>query len=472
MKTQPDSTIYINIKYLKQKHRSAIISFSLLLPALLFVCLFQGCGPGIQGHGIVLWAEKDTGIKNGDIVKILSESLIQDAFIVYKDNPKERITLKQWRLEVLKTKKEAEAFAVEYAPYSSMYAYSEKDGVPPVRESPDSSSGVKIISKPKAYQVLKVLKKIEEAVTIEDMTDYWYQVLIEYQGIGADGEYKLLGDKGYCFGHLLKVFQTDKNPEDMIQKNTKTEDKEDPLDNFLTIIWRPEYFSDMINSGRLDLDQFKSSIGLFPEPGGKKIIISLPDGYYEFDYTDISRIRYYHYLFQGADLRIEIISTSRVSVTYMADGEQVNELFLKINSNIDVLVEREKEIRDALYEDFYLRGQVLTSSAYGTIVLKEDKTFTWTGFDKLIPAVIPHDITGSGRIDFPHYISSTLKENYDGVITFYFRGYSPDAGTNFLFKKTEKGARFFYVKEELIKNRQVIKTDLNPMVIFFTFSEG
>lgn len=460
-----------NSNFNSNRH-TGILFLSAILCSILFFCLFPGCGIGIKGYGVVLWADKDTGLVNGEIVKVVSESMIQDAYIVYKENPKEKIPLKLWRVEFFKSKKEAEQYAEEYAPYSSTYAYSEKDGVPPVREMPENSSSVRIIAKPKAHQPLKILKKMEEAVEIEEMTDYWYQVLVEFQGIGKDGQYQLLGEKGYCFGHFLKVIQTDENPEEEIQESIKPESKENPLDNFLHNVWRPEYFSDMISSGRLDLKLFKSTFGIFPEPLGNRIVISLADGYYVYDYTDISQIRYNYYTFQGADLRIEIISNFQVSVTYMAKKERVNSLFIKITSDIDALVEREVKIRDALYEDFFIRGSVLTSSAYGTIVLNPDKTFTWTDFDKLIPAVIPHEITGRGRIDFPHYISSALKENYDGVITFYFTGYSPDAGVNFLYKKTEKGARLFYVKEELIERRQVMKTDLNPMVIFFTFSGG
>jgi hypothetical protein len=453
------------------KGKNTIYLFFLVLFFFLVFCyLLQGCGPGVKGHGVVLWADTDTGLKNGEIVKIISDSVVQDAYIVYKENPAERVPLKHWRVEVFKTKKAAEEFAARYAPYSSMYAYSKKDGIPPVREIPESGSSVKIISKPKAYQPLKILDKMEQPVRIDEMTDYWYQVLIEYQGIGGDGQYQLLGEKGYCFGHLLEIFETDNDPVSVIQEKLESETSEDPLDILLNNEWRPSYFGDMIRSGRLDLHRFRSAVGLFPEPVNKRIIISRADDLHEFEYTDITRVRYNLYSFQGANVRIEMISNSRISVTYTVDDEQVNDTYILINANIEELIERERNIRDSIYEDFFLRGPVLSSSAYGTIVLNPDKTCSWTGFDKLIPAVIPREISGKGRIDFPYYISPGLKENYDGVITFYFTGYAPKAGVNFLYKKTENGVRLFYVKEDLIVNRKVSRTDLNPMVIFFTFS--
>ncbi|MBN2535616.1 MAG: hypothetical protein JXB88_22250 [Spirochaetales bacterium] len=468
MKRYPEKSNWSSNLLLMQKHNR--ILFYTIPCLLLFFCILFHCGTGLEGYGVVLWAEKDTGLVNGNIVKVISESLIQDAYIVTGENTKEKVFIKLWRLEFFKSKKEAERFAEKYAPYSGMYAFSEKDGTPPVREIPENSSSVKIISRPKAYQPLKILNKKEEPVKIDEMTDYWYQVLVEYQGIGKDGQYKLLGGKGYCFGHLLEIFQTDGDPEEEIRKRTATETGEDPLENLLNNVFRPVYFIEMINSGRVDPDRFKSAIGFFPEPMANRIVISLPGERYTFDYTDITRVRYNYYSFQGVDLRIEVLSSTRISVTYMVKSGQVNTTFIKINADIDALVERELQIRDALYEDFFIRGPVLTSSAYGKIVLNQDKTFTWINFDKLIPAVIPHEISGRGKIDFPHYISSTLKDNYDGVITFYFTGYSPDAGVNFLYKKTEKGVRLFYVKEELIEERRVTKTDLNPMVIFFTFS--
>jgi len=455
---------------LAQNHFVVRFFYYIIFSLFLLPCLLTGCSSQAKGYGVVLWAESDSGLVNGEIVKIVSESVIQKAYIVSSENLGKRVPLEKWRLELYKTKKEAEQYAKEYEPYASMYAYSEKDGIPPVREKPENSGGVKIISKPNAYQPIKILGRQEEKAEINEMTDYWYHVLIQYQGIGNDGQYQQLGGNGYCFGHYLEIFQTNGDPLNEIAEKNDTGTEEDPLENLLQTVWRPDYFGTMINSGRLDLHMFKNTIGLFPDPDQKKIVISTITDSYEFYYTGITNVRYNLYTFQDVDLRIEILSKYRISVTYMADGKQVTSVYRKVATDIDELINREIQIRNALFEDFYLRGPVLSSSAYGTITLKEDKTILWTGYERLIPSVIPKKISGSGWIDFPNYISSSLKDNYHGIITFFFNDYAPEKGINFLYKKTENGVRLFYVREELIQDRRVSKADLNPIVIFFTFS--
>jgi hypothetical protein len=439
---------------------------------LIMFLVLTGCGPHIEGYGVILQGDKETGLKNNEIVKVFSESVIQNAFIVFREKPEEQLPVKKWRIKVFKNEKEAAQFATEYAPFAGKYAYSLKDGIPPVRETPENSSSVKIISKPKAYQPLKILGRTEDKVKINDMVDYWYHVLIEYQGIGADGQYKLLGGEGYCFGYSLELFETDGDPMEEIARIQEADKGEDPLDNLLHNVWRPGYFYEMIQSGAYDLGLFKSTIGLFPEPENQRLILTTYEKTYTYEYTDIAEVRNGLYAFLGADVRIDIYSNYRISLTYMAGDEQKNILYRKITADIDALIERELNRRKGLYEDFFLRGPVLSSSAYGKIILYEDNTFSWTGFNKLVPGVIPENVSGRGRIDFVHYLSSDLRDSYDGVITFFFNDYHSSAGINFLYKKTDDGVRLFFVSETAITKRIVKRTDMNPIVIFFTFNKS
>jgi hypothetical protein len=439
--------------------------------ALFFIVLLAGCGPKIIGYGVILWAEKDTALLNGDIVKISAESRIQKSYIVHKDDEKKGIPIITWRAEFFTTYQDAEDFAKKFRPYAHLYAYSDKDGIPPVREIPLNSKTVKIISKPKAYQVMKVIGRTEEKTKIQNMEDYWYYVLIEYQGIGKSGNYELLGEKGYCFGYYLSLINTEDEPEKVIEAERSVTNEDEQLDILLGSTWRPSYFLDMIHAGRIDLQRFNSDIGLFPEPRVNRITIETLEGLYVFDYSGITHVRSSLFSFNDADLRIEVLSDSKISVTYNASGNQVNEIFVKIKTDINELCEREITLRKAFYNDFYIRGKVLSSSAYGVINLDEKQYFSWKGCEKLVPSIIPPTARKNGKVDFPFYISRELKDRYDGVITLYFEGYTSEKGINFLYKFTEQGVRLVSVQEDYIVDREVTRTGINPIIIFFTFSE-
>ncbi|MBN1699730.1 MAG: hypothetical protein JW881_19605 [Spirochaetales bacterium] len=440
------------------------------LTLLLVLISVTCCGPRIKGYGVVLWAEKDSGLQNGDVVEIRSESRIRKSYIVRREGGAKNIPIVTRRVEVFTTREDSEAFAERYAPYTTLYAYSDKDGIPPVREKPLNSKDVKIITKPKAYQVMKVIDKTDEKTIIGSMDDFWYLVLIEYQGIGPSGNYELLGEKGYCFGHYLNIIDTREDPEKEIETVRSESNEDDQLDLLMNTVFRPSYYLDMIRKGRIDLERFSSAIGLFPEPAVNRITIKKSDGYYVFDYSDITRVSSSLFSFSNADIRIEMLSPERISVTYNASGKQVNELFVIIDEDIDELCEREKAFRKALYNDFYIRGKILSSSAYGTITLDEDFYFTWKGFEKLVPSIIPRSARKNGNVDFPFFLSQELGDQYDGVITFYFDGYRSEKGINFLYKFTDQGVRFISALEEYIIEREVTRIGLNPIIIFFTFS--
>jgi hypothetical protein len=460
-----------NLLHVYERHDTWKKTTSLWLSLMVcFILSLAGCGLQTIGYGVILWAENDSVLVNGDIVRISAISRIQKSYIVHKDDVDKGIPIITWRVEFFSTYQEAEEFAQKFRPYAHLYAYSDKDGTPPVREEPLNSKTVRIISKPKAYQVLKVVGRTEEKTKIGNMEDYWYYILIEYQGIGRAGNYETLGEKGYCFGHYLNIIATGDDPEKEIEKKQSETNEDELLTALLSTTWRPSYFLDMIVTGRIDLSRFNSSMGLFPEPGVNRITIETPDGVYKFDYSGIIRVRSNLFSFTDADLRIEVLSDARISATYTAYGKQVNEMYVKIKTDIDELCAREKTLRKAFYNDFYIRGKVLSSSAYGVITLDENQGFSWKGFERLAPSIIPRTAQGSGNVDFPFFIAKDLKDQYDGIITFYFKGYKSEKGISFLYKFTDQGVRFVSLHEDYIIEREVTRTGINPIIMFFTFS--
>ncbi|MCL2266659.1 MAG: SH3 domain-containing protein, partial [Treponema sp.] len=76
--------------------------------------------------------------------------------------------------------------------------------------------------------------------------------------------------------------------------------------------------------------------------------------------------------------------------------------------------------RENQYMNVYYQGPVYSSSNYGRLTLATTGAFTWTGFELLVPHIIPSDSNGTGLIRTTLGISADLSKEYDGVFTFEF----------------------------------------------------
>jgi hypothetical protein len=382
--------------------RSSILHGFAWLVLLFAIVCGSACGIHTIGYGVVLWPEKDAGVQAGDIVPVTSEQKSKDTCIFYNKKEKKSVLTPTWRIEQFTSKKKAEVFAKKYAAYANMYAYGERDGIPPVREQPLNSTGVKIITKPKAAQIIKIVGRSDEKAPIEDMNDYWYEVLVEYQGIGKDGSFVNLGGRGFCYGYYLRIFESASNSEKDIAKKVADLNTDATLQHVLNNTWRPIYFQEMIDRGKINTGLFNNNIGIFPLPLSGVIEIVTPKGKFNFPYTEIIKVKSDTYTFKDSNLRVEALSDRKISVTFPEDGKQVTALYVIIDEDIDALYDKEVEARENYYKAFYSKGNVLSSSAYGSITLEEKKRITWKDFTKLVPSIIPENVSGTGWVDFPY----------------------------------------------------------------------
>ncbi|MDA3949712.1 MAG: hypothetical protein PF508_10860, partial [Spirochaeta sp.] len=135
---------------------------------------------------------------------------------------------------------------------------------------------------------------------------------------------------------------------------------------------------------------------------------------------------------------------------------------------ISVIVEAERERRRMQLEQFLQRGSGLVSTAYGTVRISERGAVTWTGFERLVPGVLPATFNGSGRFEFGIYLNDDLRGRYDGAV----RLVAPESTTNFLYSFTDDGVRFVYVPSRLVEKQTVTAEPVSPVVIFFRFLPG
>lgn len=450
--------------------RIAMGIFAHVLSVIIILASWS-CGPATIGHGVVLWPEKDSELSSGERVIITAEQRSTGILTVFDQKKKKSVDISGWRIERFPSPGKADAFAQKFAPYAGMYAYGTRDGVPPVREQPLNTGSVKIITKPRTGQLLKIIGKSEEKTRIEEMEDYWYEVLVEYQGIAPNGEFGPIGGRGFCYGYYLKLFNDTGDSKQEIADVIAGLNTDTVLQNILANTWRPIYFQEMIDRGKINTGMFRSTIGLFPSPLDRKIEIVTPKGSFPFPYTEIITAQQGSYAFSGTNLRIESQAEKRISVTFVEDLQRVTMQYVIIDDDIDKLIERENGQRDELYAAFTEKGGVLSSSAYGKITLGDNRKFIWKNFEKLVPSILPQGLSGSGNVDFPYVLAPALKKDYDGIVTFFFAETRAKTNYSFAYTFVDNGVRFYYVPIANIDEYMVKRTGSSPVVIFFSFSE-
>jgi hypothetical protein len=143
------------------------------------------------------------------------------------------------------------------------------------------------------------------------------------------------------------------------------------------------------------------------------------------------------------------------------------------------LIIQETERRAALFETIYAQGPAFTSVNYGTLSFMEDEKFSWTGYELLVPQLIPPAALGSGTVTMGLFLASSLEDRYDGAFSLTFNGMSAlgnaaEAGrtVHFMYTLDAQGLRLEYAAPENIEGVTVTRRAASPMVIYFFKAEN
>jgi hypothetical protein len=408
------------------------------------------------GYGLVLWGGEESPVRTGEILPIRQKSQIQDTYLIRLPDTKEMVEVPTWRIRLFASREEALRGAEQYAPYLDMYAYSERDGLP-LREEPDQEA--RRVYKLAEGQLVKVVAQGEQKVRIGEYEDYWYLVLTED------------GYRGYCFGFYLPVFSSSGDPKAEVQALMA---RDPMLDALLGTDWRPEYFQEMAEKGRIDLSAFGPRFGFFVDPQSKEIRLVTSKRSSRYRYERVENVGTNRYVFEGPDIgpagiRVNMRSSQRIVLTYSWGDQVLSSVFIDFSGDIEEIVSEERERRERLMETFTSRGTVLRSRAYGNIYLQEQMRFRWEDYGRLGEQIFLEPVRGTGRVDFPYYLSDRLADSFYGVLTFRFDEYEEDEGTSFLYSFDSSGVRFEYIRPQGIENLQVVRRDSSPLVIYFSF---
>jgi hypothetical protein len=428
-----------------------------LLPLLLLgAALALGSCTRNIGYGLVLWAGEESPVQTGEILPVQQESQVQSTYLIRLPGTKELAEIPTWRMRLFTSKEEALKGAAEYAPYQNMYAYSERDGLP-LREEADQEA--RRVYKLAEGQLVKVLSRVEQKVKVGSYEDYWYLVLTDD------------GYQGYCFGYYLPMFTSAGDPKAEVEALIA---RDPMLEALLGTDWRPEYFREMVDKGRIDLTTFGPGFGFFVDPVERQIRLIPGKRSYSYNYERVENVGANRYVFEGPEIpsggiRVNMQSDQRIVCTYSVGDQVLSSVFIAFEDDIEEIVARERERRERLAQTFSSRSRVLRSSAYGNIYLEEQMRFRWEDFGRLGEQIFLKPVRGAGTVDFPYYLSDGLSGSFDGVITFRFNEYERDQGTSFLYSFESSGVRFEYVHPQGIENLEVIRRDSSPLVIFFSY---
>jgi len=405
----------------------------------------------------LLWATEDPQIASGTVLPVYIRSNIDKVWVVGVPETSRKIEIPLTRLEFAGSKRKAQKRAHEFAGYAKIYAENMQDGLP-VREDPDNGS--RRVYRLRPGEIIKILEKAEGnppiSATGEPLDGDWYLVLT------GDGV------RGYCFSYRLKLFEHNQGPL-LAASAARRETINDPdLEMVLSRTWSPESYQQMINSRRIDIAELEKKYRFDPGQDAGIAKIFLPDIEMEFKYESIYQDGERAWRFEGSDLQMNLRTNTTLAVQFLdSTGSRRTLLFSALGADIDDIILQENTRRETQYMTIYNHGPVFTSNNYGTIKFTESHGFTWTGFDLLVPHLIPASSRGTGRVYMDVFLSTSLAERYTGAFTFRLTDVIPNRNLIFMYGLDNQGLRLEVVPDFGVEDVTVTRRETSPMVLYF-----
>jgi hypothetical protein len=409
-----------------------------------------------MGYGILLWTTEEPVIMSGTVLPVYIRSNIDNVWVVGVPNDSIKIEIPLRLLEFSGSKRRAARRAAEFREYASLYAENLQDGLP-IREHPDNGS--RRVYRLRFGEIIKILEKVEGNPPIsgtgEPLPGYWYYVLTNE------------GVTGFCFSYRLELFNHYEGPL-VAAPVTRRETVLDPdLEMILSRRWSPESYQQMINSRRINIHELERHYHFDPGQDTGTARIFLPDMEREFRYESIIPEGERAWRFEGTDLQMNLRSNTVLAVQFLDNTGRRTLLFNALSSDVDDIIMQENARRETQFMTIYNHGPVFTSNNYGTITFTGSGGFTWTGFDLLVPHLIPVESAGRGRVFMDLFISPSMAERYSGAITFRLTDVTPNINLVFMYTLDSQGLRLEVVPDFGIEDITVVRRAASPMVLYF-----
>ncbi len=373
---------------------------------------------------------QDPALEVGQVVPIYLKSSIQKLYVVGVPGTKRKTEISQWRLESFASKGGANAYLRKFKSSIPLWGIAMRDGLV-IRSSPDNTGNNRVY-RLRERELVKILQKtegVEVKSGEERLEGDWFQVL--------SGD----GTRGYAFSNTLKIFDMTKETAQEAAAGFRVK-RDDSIDAILTKPWRPEIFRTMIDDRHYDLDEFSPRYGLFTDLETRTIRLELPNLSKTFGYKESLKLRANLYGFDGNSLQIQLRSDELITLSYPDNAGKTRAIVMVlVEEDMEALAREEEGRRQAILESILAKGKVLISDSYGQISLSSSRRFVWTGYERLVPGVIPRDLGSGGEIVFDRYVDEDLDEIFSGVLNFRFDQLSKGETIRFYYTITLEGLR-------------------------------
>jgi hypothetical protein len=451
-----------------RKEGKGIPAAGLFFVFIIITLLFSSCSRKL-GYGVLLWAAEDPPIPSGTVLPVYIRSNINHVWVAgipeeyqVKGNRIDKFEIPLAKLELAGSKKKADRRAEEFEPYALVYAETLQDGLP-IRENPDN--GARRTYRLKLGEIIKILSPARGSAAVgttgDPLPGEWFRVLTED------------GTAGYCFSYRLRLFEHSGGVLASASREQQVEADPD-LEQLLSKTWSAEAYGTMVNARRVDLEELSYHWGFDPGQDTGVARINTKDLSRTFSYTRIKSTGTRSWRFEDSSLQMNLRSDTTLAVQFTENGGALRTLlFTVLPTDVEDLIIQETARREELFDSIYVQGPAYTSHNYGTIAFTEDGRFSWTGFDLLVPQVIPASALGTGTANMRLFLAGTLADRYAGAFTLYFNGLSgPVAGVNFMYSLDSQGFRLEYVPDTSMDGILVSRRASSPLVLYFFRAEA
>lgn len=461
---------------------SAFVVFIAIGPAMLTSC------SRLLGWGVVLWNVETPAIPSGTLVPVYIKSNIDNVYVIgvpkeYQVLPEkksdpvvDKVEVPLWQIQYFPSKSKATEYSKAFSDYAPLYAETLQDGLP-IRSDPDNSA--RRVYRLRQGQVIKVLDKAEGNPAMSGSSPLpgdWLKVLTEDGAIG------------YCFSYRLRIFEIEAGLNVAVApQNSAIPEEDRVLESVLSKNWYPDWYKDMVDNQTIDLDSLTAQWGFFPNQDTGIIHLALPDFDKTYSYSSITKVDTNSWRFEGTTLQITLRDENLLAVQYqVTGGAQKTSLFVALSTPVNDIIAQEKERRLVLLRAIAQQGPTFQSENYGRLSFSDTGSFTWDGYDLLVPQIIPATVRGTGTIAMRLFIREALRATYDGAFTLYFNPRSALQGgsentaaagangptldstaINFLYKVEPSGLRLEYLPPSTIDGNMVLQRSSSPIIMYF-----
>ena len=277
------------------------------------------------------------------------------------------------------------------------------------------------------------------------------------------------GVKGWVFSYNLRLY--DENDEGAVNLNTTVDTEDTVLTEVLSKNWYPDSYREMLSSKRVNLQEINPGYGFFPGKQAGVVRISVDGFSLSVPFSGISKEGDKVYRFDGTSVKMTVRSSDTLLVQCTdKDGVPLNLFFVALDITPEEIIQQENDRRDTLFSKILALSSSYYSSNYGQLQFLSGGHFLWSGYQLLSPSVIPSGSGSSGLVSFEYFLGNSLKDSYDGVISFNFE--SSQKKVSFLYRLEEKGIRLEEIPESNIRNNVVQNRKISPLILFFTAQEN